>query len=61
LVRHYSFSNEELDFSVNHHIKYRMGRDGGEEITLAMEETKNDACGRNQLRGIPGTMAHGRY
>ena len=31
LARHYGFTNEELDFIVNYDIKYRMGRDNGEE------------------------------
>lgn len=33
LVRHYGFTEEELDFIINYDIKYRMGRDaqGGEE------------------------------
>jgi len=33
LAKHYSFSDEQLDFIINYDIKYRMGRgtDGGEE------------------------------
>lgn len=33
LARHYSFTEEELDFIINYDIKYRMGRDaeGGHE------------------------------
>ena len=31
LARHYGFTDEELDFIINYDIKYRMGRDGGEE------------------------------
>jgi hypothetical protein len=31
LARHYGFSEEELDFIINYDIKYRMGRDSGEE------------------------------
>ncbi len=27
LARHYSFTEEELDFIIHHDIKYRMGRD----------------------------------
>jgi len=27
----YGRAGEELDFIINHDIKYRMGRDGGEE------------------------------
>jgi hypothetical protein len=27
----YGFTDEELDFIINYDIKYRMGRDGGEE------------------------------
>ena len=27
LARHYSFTEEELDFIINYDIKYRMGRD----------------------------------
>lgn len=30
LARHYSFSDEELDFIINYDIKYRMGADNGE-------------------------------
>jgi hypothetical protein len=29
--RHPRFTDEELDFIINYDIKYRMGRDGGEE------------------------------
>lgn len=32
LAEHYGFTNEELDFIVNYDIKYRMGRDSGEEV-----------------------------
>ena len=28
LARHYDFTDEELDFIINHDIKYRMGREG---------------------------------
>jgi len=31
LAKHYGFTEEELDFIINYDIKYRMGRDGGEE------------------------------
>jgi hypothetical protein len=31
LAEHYGFTEEELDFIINYDIKYRMGRDGGEE------------------------------
>jgi hypothetical protein len=31
LARHYGFTEEELDFIINYDIKYRMGRDTGEE------------------------------
>ena len=31
LARHYGLTDEELDFIINYDIKYRMGRDGGEE------------------------------
>jgi hypothetical protein len=31
LVKHYSFTDEELDFIINYDIKYRMGRDSEEE------------------------------
>ncbi len=31
LAKHYGFTDEELDFIINYDIKYRMGRDGGEE------------------------------
>ena len=31
LAKHYRFTDEELDFIINHDIKYRMGRDGNEE------------------------------
>ena len=27
LVDHYGFTDEELDFIINYHIKYRMGRE----------------------------------
>ncbi len=30
LAKHYGFTDEELDFIINYDIKYRMGRDGGE-------------------------------
>ncbi len=30
LAQHYGFSDEELDFIINYDIKYRMGRDSGE-------------------------------
>ena len=28
LAKHYSFTDEELDFIINYDIKYRMGREG---------------------------------
>jgi hypothetical protein len=31
LARHYGFTDEELDFIINYDIKYRMGKDAGEE------------------------------
>jgi len=31
LAKHYGFTDEELDFIINYDIKYRMGRDSGEE------------------------------
>jgi hypothetical protein len=31
LAKHYGFTDEELDFIINYDIRYRMGRDGGEE------------------------------
>jgi len=31
LTKHYEFTDEELDFIINYDIKYRMGRDVGEE------------------------------
>jgi hypothetical protein len=31
LTRHYGFTDEELDFIINYDIKYRMGRDNGDE------------------------------
>ncbi len=31
LAKHYGFTDEELDFLINYDIKYRMGRNGGEE------------------------------
>jgi hypothetical protein len=31
LAQHYGFTPEELDFIINYDIKYRMGRDSGEE------------------------------
>jgi len=31
LAQHYGFTDEELDFVINYDIKYRMGRDAGEE------------------------------
>ncbi len=31
LAKHYGFTEEELDFIINYDIKYRMGRDAGEE------------------------------
>jgi hypothetical protein len=31
LAKHYGFTDEELDFIINYDIKYRMGRDTGEE------------------------------
>jgi hypothetical protein len=29
LAQHYGFTDEELDFTINYGIKYRMGRDAG--------------------------------
>jgi hypothetical protein len=29
LAQHYGLTDEELDFIINHDIKYRMGRDNG--------------------------------
>lgn len=31
LARHYGFTDEELDFIINYDIKYRMGKDAGED------------------------------
>lgn len=31
LQQHYGFTDEELDFIINYDIKYRLGRDAGEE------------------------------
>jgi len=31
LAKHYSFTDEELDFIINYDIKYRMGRDNGDD------------------------------
>ena len=31
LAKHYGFTAEELDFIINYDIKYRLGRDGGDE------------------------------
>jgi hypothetical protein len=31
LAQHYGFTDEELDFIINYDIKYRMGRDSGDE------------------------------
>jgi hypothetical protein len=31
LAKHYGFTDEELDFSINYDIKYRMGRESEEE------------------------------
>jgi hypothetical protein len=31
LARHYGFTDQELDFIINYDIKYRLGRDAGEE------------------------------
>jgi hypothetical protein len=31
LGKHYGFTDEELDFIINYDIKYRMGRDNGDE------------------------------
>jgi hypothetical protein len=31
LQKHYDFTDEELDFIINYDIKYRMGRDAGDE------------------------------
>jgi hypothetical protein len=32
LVRHYGFTDDELDDLINYDIKYRMGRDSGGDI-----------------------------
>jgi hypothetical protein len=34
LAKHYGFTDEELDFIINYDIKYRMGRETGEEEEL---------------------------
>ena len=31
LAKHYSFTDEELDFIINYDIKYRMGQSAGED------------------------------
>ncbi|MCX6885446.1 MAG: hypothetical protein NTX27_10425 [Verrucomicrobia bacterium] len=31
MAEHYGFTPEELDFIINYDIKYRLGRDAGEE------------------------------
>ena len=31
LAQHYGFNDEELDYIINYDIKYRMGRDNGDE------------------------------
>jgi hypothetical protein len=31
LARHYGFTDEELDFMINYAVKYRLGRDLGED------------------------------
>ena len=31
LAQHYGFTDEELDFIINYDIKYRMGKDEGED------------------------------
>ena len=31
LAKHYGFTEEELDFIINYDIKYRMGKNSGEE------------------------------
>ena len=31
LSQHFGFTDDELDFIINYDIKYRMGRDGGNE------------------------------
>jgi hypothetical protein len=31
LAEHYGFTDEELDFIINYDIKYRMGREAGED------------------------------
>jgi len=31
LTSHYGFTEEELDFIINYDIKYRMGREAGQE------------------------------
>ncbi len=31
LAQHYGFTDEELDFIINYDIKYRMGRDSGDD------------------------------
>ena len=34
LAKHYGFTEEELDFIINYDIKYRMGKDSGEEEAI---------------------------
>lgn len=34
LAKHYGFTDEELDFIINYDIKYRMGRESGEEVCV---------------------------
>ena len=31
MASHYGFTDQELDFIINYDIKYRLGRDAGEE------------------------------
>ena len=35
LAEHYGFTDEELDFIINYDIKYRMGREGGENDIIS--------------------------
>ncbi|MGH8489187.1 MAG: hypothetical protein ACREXS_10085 [Gammaproteobacteria bacterium] len=51
-LRHYRFTEEDLDFIINHDIKYRMG------ISPAMGSTKQpsgrDLGSRVKLLAVPG-------
>jgi hypothetical protein len=51
LAQHYGFTDEELDFIINYDIKYRMGRDSGEdEEEMAVRKSKK-GCLQALLRG----------